>query len=313
MDLRSSLARVLNEYAHARTAPLTDHPLAEFIRHDIPRTIQEALSLSERYKTEGSPGKGRWTNVPWIAVFDRLVTESAQRGYYVVYLFCEDMSGVFLSLNQGVTTVREQYGAEARAALRTRALDFLAQLGDRATPYIQGPIDLKSAGDLGEHYGAGSICARFYPADAFPSNHELVQDLAQLLQVYFLLTDKEIVRVAHTEREDDEATLGDEDLRLVRTHKRIERNQKLAKMAKAVHGYTCMVCEMNFSSVYGDLGKEYIEAHHLTPLSQLKGQKVALDVRKDFAVLCANCHRMIHRSGLVDDIAGFKAKHYRRT
>lgn len=310
MGLRDDLTRVLNEYGQASAATLTNNPLAAFIRHDIPQTFRESLNLSERYQIKGSPGQGNWTKIPWIAVFDRLITESAQHGYYLVYLFCEDQSGIFLSLNQGVTTVRDQYGAETRSALRTRALDFLAQLGNHAAPYIQGPIDLKATANLGIDYEAGSVCARFYAHNALPSEQELLDDLAQLLQVYFLLTDKEISHTSHTEREDDETELGDEDLRLLRTHKRIERNQKLAKKAKAVLGYTCQICEMDFLTVYGGVGKEYIEAHHLTPLSQLKGQKVVLDARKDFAVLCANCHRMIHRSGMVDDIAGFKAKHY---
>lgn len=309
MGLREDLTRVLNEYSQATATTLTENPLAEFIRHDIPQTISASLNLSDRYKIKGSPGQGVWTKIPWVAVFDRLITESAQHGYYLVYLFCEDLSGVYLSLNQGVTTVRDQYGAETRSALRTRALDFLAQLG-HAAPYIQGPIDLKATGGLGLDYDAGSICALFYAHNALPSEQQLLDDLTKLLQIYFLLTDKEISHTSHTQREDDETELGDEDLRLVRTHKRIERNQKLAKKAKAVLGYTCMVCEMDFPTVYGEIGKEYIEAHHLTPLSQLKGQKVALDVRKDFAVLCANCHRMIHRSGMVDDIDGFKSKHF---
>ena len=43
---------------------------------------------------EGSVGKGNWAETPWIAIFDPLVRESAQQGYYVVYLFRPDGSGV---------------------------------------------------------------------------------------------------------------------------------------------------------------------------------------------------------------------------
>jgi HNH endonuclease len=49
-----------------------------------------------------------------------------------------------------------------------------------------------------------------------------------------------------------------------------------------------------------------IEAHHLIPLSQLKGKRVALDPKNDVAVLCANCHRMVHRSGYVSDVDLFR-------
>ena len=219
---------------------------------------------------------------------------------------------MYLSLNQGVTTVREQYRADARSALRARTSDFLAQLGDESDSFECGPIDLKTTAELGLDYEAGSICARFYSRDAIPDEPALIGDLTHLLRLYFLLTDKAI-RISHVEREDDEGPLGEEDLRLLRTHKRIERNQQLAKMAKTIHGYTCMVCNIDFGTVYGDIGKGYIEAHHLTPLGSLKGQKVTLDARKDFAVLCSNCHRMIHRSDLINDITTFKEKHYKRS
>jgi hypothetical protein len=54
---------------------------------------------------------------------------------------------------------------------------------------------------------------------------------------------------------------------------------------------------LDFSERYGDLGKEFIEAHHLRPIATLEeGVPVKYDVAADFAVLCSNCHRMIHRS-----------------
>ena len=46
---------------------------------------------------------GNWAQLPWIAIFNPKITKSAQSGYYIVYLFREDMKGVYISLNQGVT------------------------------------------------------------------------------------------------------------------------------------------------------------------------------------------------------------------
>jgi hypothetical protein len=42
-----------------------------------------------------------------VAVFDRLITKTARQGFYIVYLFRGDLNGVYLSLNQGVTSIRE--------------------------------------------------------------------------------------------------------------------------------------------------------------------------------------------------------------
>jgi predicted HNH restriction endonuclease len=47
---------------------------------------------------------------------------------------------------------------------------------------------------------------------------------------------------------------------------------------------------------YGELGKEFAHVHHIKPLSDApaEGHKVLL---KDLAIVCANCHAMIHRGG----------------
>ncbi|MER5595864.1 HNH endonuclease [Streptomyces sp. NPDC002265] len=57
----------------------------------------------------------------------------------------------------------------------------------------------------------------------------------------------------------------------------------------------CEVCSFDFTAAYGELGDGYIEVHHRLPL-HISG---VTDTRiKDLALLCANCHRMCHRSFL---------------
>jgi 5-methylcytosine-specific restriction enzyme A len=80
--------------------------------------------------------------VPWLGIFDRLITESAQNGYYLVYLVREDCSGVYLAIGQGVTVVRTHYGADTSTALQTRAADFRAKLGDLPNGVGYGPVEL---------------------------------------------------------------------------------------------------------------------------------------------------------------------------
>lgn len=58
---------------------------------------------------------------------------------------------------------------------------------------------------------------------------------------------------------------------------------------------------------YGNLGKGYIETHHLTALHELPPDyPICLSPKNDFAVLCANCHRMIHRSGAPNNLDDFR-------
>lgn len=103
------------------------------------------------------------------------------------------------------------------------------------------------------------------------------------------------------------ATLPDIDLpsagtegaaRLV-SHLRRERNRALVEAKKAATLSTkgrlcCEVCGFDFSATYGTLGDGFCEVHHLVPLSaSSESITTTLD---DLAVLCSNCHRVIHRS-----------------
>ena len=76
------------------------------------------------------------------------------------------------------------------------------------------------------------------------------------------------------------------------------RNPALVREAKRHYGYRCMVCQFDFEEQYGDVGHEYIECHHLNPLSERRGEEEdeALTKLEDVAVLCANCHRMVHKT-----------------
>jgi 5-methylcytosine-specific restriction enzyme A len=96
--------------------------------------------------------------------------------------------------------------------------------------------------------------------------------------------------------------------RLYRLHRKQERNHAAALLAKQHHGFRCQACAFEFRETYGPLGDGFIEAHHLRPLASLKeGTSGVYDVAKDFAVLCSNCHRMIHRTQDPSDLRGFRA------
>jgi predicted HNH restriction endonuclease len=82
-----------------------------------------------------------------------------------------------------------------------------------------------------------------------------------------------------------------------RVHTRIERSASIPKEVKRIQGYSCLACGFNFETAYGELGKNYIEAHHVVPVSVSAGQEKQVNFLDDFLVLCANCHKMIHRLG----------------
>ena len=73
-----------------------------------------------------------------------------------------------------------------------------------------------------------------------------------------------------------------------------ERNRKARQECVAKKGYKCLVCGRDFEATYGEIGKNFIHVHHLTPISSI-GKEYELDVEKDLAPVCPNCHYMLHR------------------
>lgn len=80
--------------------------------------------------------------------------------------------------------------------------------------------------------------------------------------------------------------------KLINTH---ERNPKLRAETIRIHGTRCQVCDFSFTEKYGIHGEGYIEVHHLKPVANYTSE-IDVDASQDMAVICANCHRMIHRN-----------------
>jgi predicted HNH restriction endonuclease len=88
------------------------------------------------------------------------------------------------------------------------------------------------------------------------------------------------------------------------------RNQALVAAAKQHYGYVCQVCRFNFLEQYGERGKDYIECHHLDPLADRPERFWTKEIRTKIErvrVLCANCHRIVHRGKKVLDVDKLKA------
>ncbi len=81
-------------------------------------------------------------------------------------------------------------------------------------------------------------------------------------------------------------------------HRMRERSANLVRQAKSrfkhQHGRLfCELCRFDFADVYGAVGEDFIEAHHIKHVAQMRvGEKTKVE---DLMMLCANCHRMAHR------------------
>jgi 5-methylcytosine-specific restriction enzyme A len=123
-----------------------------------------------------------------------------------------------------------------------------------------------------------------------------VADLVKVANSIRLAVVKGTVPLA-SEEEDSEFAEAEEGRILTRMHRSRERNRELVARKKAaaikIHDtLECEACSFDFREVYGSRGMGFMEVHHIKPLSTLNpGGKTTLD---DLALLCANCHRMVH-------------------
>ena len=98
---------------------------------------------------------------------------------------------------------------------------------------------------------------------------------------------------------EDEESSFPEGAAAYKLHKRLERDGGISRKAKAKRlaetgKLECEVCQFNFLACYGAIGLGFIEAHHKTHVSKNMGTEKTKT--SDLALVCSNCHRMLHTS-----------------
>src|SRR5262249_17869102 len=86
---------------------------------------------------------------------------------------------------------------------------------------------------------------------------------------------------------------------LTRVHRMREMNSAAAtsrkRQALEVTGaLACEGCGFDFALAYGKRGSHFIECHYTKPVYVLEPSEHVRPL--DFALLCSNCHRMVHAS-----------------
>ncbi|MDH6352142.1 MULTISPECIES: MrcB family domain-containing protein [unclassified Brevibacillus] len=182
ITLRDYLHAILSTYLETKQQPFKENDLGKLVRQKIPNEISKLPFFPEEGKAQGSVGQGNWADIPWIAIMDKRITTTTQQGVYVVYLFSQDMSAVYLTLAQGVTVPLKQGKKEGYAYLRRNAQEV------RSVITLDGfqkdeNIHLTEKG-LGEDYQVSTIAYMKYEASNLPSNQQLLAELQSMLEYY---------------------------------------------------------------------------------------------------------------------------------
>lgn len=174
--------------------------------------IQGLAGLQLRVSYGGQ--QGTVGPVPWIRVYSRQYSPSAQAGTYLTYLFAADGKRVYLSLMQGTSEFRSgsMRAANDVDAIRSGAAQARNALGDlsegAAAVAATMSIDL-AGGSLRSwdsrrrvrNYEAANILAREYRSRGIPADEQLIRDLYDFLPLLARLYDDVSWQPTETSRE----------------------------------------------------------------------------------------------------------------
>ncbi|NQZ08450.1 MAG: DUF3578 domain-containing protein [Algicola sp.] len=183
--LRSLLTEICEQWPIAVNETFKAHPLAKKFRTEFAEKVAEILA--DRYShlsIKASPGAGQWANVAWLSMLDKVVTTTTQDGFYPVYLFKADGSGLYLSLIHGTTKPMAEFGkvkANALAAQRTAAI---FQVVPKLKAWGGVTVELAASTSLGRSYEKANITAKYYSLSNMPKEEELISDLLELVNYY---------------------------------------------------------------------------------------------------------------------------------
>ncbi|WP_148293046.1 MrcB family domain-containing protein [Comamonas sp. B-9] len=262
-----------------------------------------------------SIGAGNMASIPWVAILKKSVTLTAQDGYYIVLLFAQDMKSCTLSLDQGVTELGKKYSSKL-AIVKAREFAERAVLCFKPDPRATiGPINLAAKSGIGKAYEAAAIESFRYEVDNLPSEETLIADFEILLDHY-----ERLIEVAGssleslapiTERQYQAAVQGIAELDLSASLRQdvpkkkpqpvsgvartcYSRDPSVAIAALSAANFQCEVESGHRTFTSKAKRRQYIEAHHLIPISVQDEFEYSLDVSANVVGLCPLCHKLLH-------------------
>lgn len=170
--------------------------LYKLTNEDFPNALESTIKdfkFSNDYLFKGSAGQGNRTLCPWGVILDPRISTTPQEGFYPAYLFDNDGKRVYLSLNQGATSVEKSNNnsiPQTKKALEEQANNF------RNILKINGPLlfnkystdNIRLANPkMCEYYEKGNICSITYNIEKLPLDDQIRNDLEGILKLFNIL------------------------------------------------------------------------------------------------------------------------------
>lgn len=149
--------------------------------NEIPMALKSFLNRND-FIIKGSMGQGNKSLYPWVAILNKNITTSTQKGLYIVYLFKKDMSGFYITLAQGITNFENLYKNKKYEYAVKVSNYFKSQIDN--TTFTNSEITLGDGKhDLGYGYERTTIVSKYYKSNNI-TDEVLFADLVELVQIY---------------------------------------------------------------------------------------------------------------------------------
>ena len=221
MELSNMFQYVMDHYDEVGPTVNSNTKVYRTLCRDIPDYLRAFIEDSETYTIKGSMGAANKADCPWIAIMDRNITHSTQKGLYVAFLFEKGLGSFYLTLTQGITNFEELFGRKKYDNAEKVANYFVSQIHD--VTFVSDPIDLGvGRGTLGYGYAKGTVIQKHYYSGNF-NDHILEADLSEVMAVY-----KQITMHMDTASYDQviKSVLADEDIHITKVDEAIEEIKK---------------------------------------------------------------------------------------
>ena len=195
--LRQNFLNLVSGWESYKSGKTTDrlHSIHKLILDELPDSLEGWTQNPHNYKFQGSDGQGFILSAPWIAVFNRNITESATKGYYLVYLLSEDLQRLVLEVGFGATQFEKRFGKGKRfyeavdGAVINMRLNSNHLLANCLTTSLARTnieeVRLDSSGDFRlKAYEHCAIYSLTYQLGSLPSDEDLKSDYLEYLSLY---------------------------------------------------------------------------------------------------------------------------------
>ena len=215
--------------------------------------------------------------------------------------------GEIIVLFQTMLPTTENKGGWYLTHLITPIDNLLTQVGNSAHPYVRLVAVVGILKDLNPINGnewslykcnRGQIC-KIDTIEKRNTELTILQKQQFLINLFEVDTEliQNLTNIEFEQIDFDENGIeeGAEKTKL-KLHKYKERNPeiitKAKNKAKLLNKLYCEVCTFNFANEYPHLGDGFIECHHKKPIAT---GGIRITKVEDLALVCSNCHRMLHR------------------